>query len=78
MSSPTKRAAASVEETAAVFYDFTRRLLIDARVKRDMSLMRRAKIRVDSERFKALSEDRQEDLLEHYGAAMMATGMGAP
>lgn len=63
---------------AADFYDLTRSLLIEARAKRDLALMRRCKIRVDSERFKALSDSRQEELLELYGAAMMATGAGAP
>lgn len=60
------------------FYDFTRRLLLDARAKRSEPMLRRAKIRVDSDRFAALSEGRQQDLLELYSAAMMATGMMAP
>lgn len=33
--------------------------------------MRRAAIRIDGERFNHLSDDRQEDLLELYGAAMV-------
>lgn len=77
MKSSPKGAADSLT-TAADFYDFTRNLLIDARTKRDVSLMRRAKIRIDSDRFAALSDGRQQDLMELYGAAMMATGMGAP
>lgn len=60
------------------FYDFTRRLLLDAKNRRDLSKLRRAKIRVDSTRFTALSDSRQSDLMELYSAAMMATGMGAP
>lgn len=77
MNSQRKGTAADLTSSAD-FYDFTRQLLIDARVKRSEPLMRRAKIRVDSERFAALSDERQQDLMELYGAAMMATGMGAP
>lgn len=77
MKSSPKGAADSLT-TAADFYDFTRSLLIDARAKRDMSLMRRVKIRIDSKRFLALSEGRQEDLLVLYSAAMMETGMNLP
>ena len=65
-------------ETLDAFYDVTRRLLIDAKVRRDIAIVRRAKIRVDSDRFKALSDSRQEDLLTLFGEAMMATGMAAP
>ncbi len=66
------------EEALAEFYDFTRRLLVDAQSKRDLAMVRRAKIRIDGERFSALSEGRQQDLMELYAAAMMATGMAAP
>lgn len=75
---PRNREAAPVKETAADFYSKTRELLIDARRKRDEALLRRGKIRVDSDRFNTLSDDQQEDLLQHYGAAMNACGMGAP
>lgn len=44
------------------FYATTRTLLIDARRNRD----------------EALSDDRQEDLLELYAAAMNACGVFAP
>ena len=60
------------------FYTKTRELMIEARRKRDDGLLRRCKIRVDNERFNSLSDDRQEDLLQLYAAAMNACGMGAP
>ena len=63
---------------AAEFYSTTRTLLIDARRTRDEALLRRASIRIDGERFNALSDDRQEDLLELYAAAMSACGAFAP
>ena len=56
----------------------TRELLIEARRKRDEALLRRASIRIDGERFNHLSDDRQEDLLELYGAAMVACGAYSP
>ena len=77
MKSSPKGAADSLT-TAADFYDYTRQLLIETQAKRDWRLLARCAIRVNSERFKALSDGRQEDLLELYAAAMMATGMGAP
>jgi hypothetical protein len=64
--------------TPAEFYSTTRELLIDARRQRDETLLRRAKIRVDGARFNDLSDDRQEDILQLYAAAMNACGMGAP
>lgn len=78
MKFPRNREAAPVEETAATFYDYTRRLLIDARHKRDMALLRRCAIRIDSARFNALSDARQEDLLELYSGAMVACGSLSP
>ena len=64
--------------STAEFYSTTRELLIDARRKRDEALLRRGAIRIDGERFNALSDDRQEDLLQLYGAAMVACGCYAP
>lgn len=64
--------------TPAEFYSTTRELLIDARRDRDEAKLRRASIRIDGERFNALSDDRQEDLLELYAAAMSACGAFAP
>lgn len=58
---------------AAEFYSTTRTMLIDARRNRDSELLRRGAIRIDGERFNALSDDRQEDLLQLYAAAMSAT-----
>lgn len=78
MTFPRKREAAPVEETAAVFYDYTRRLLIETRTLRDIGKLRRCAIRIDSDRFKALSESRQEDLLELYSGAMVACGSLSP
>ena len=63
---------------AAEFYSTTRTLLIDARRNRDEALLRRAAIRIDGARFNDLSEDRQEDLLELYAAAIHAVGALAP
>jgi len=59
--------------TTDEFYRVTRELLIEARRKRDAELLRRGAIRIDGERFNALSDDRQEDLLELYAGAMSAT-----
>ena len=63
---------------AAEFYSTTRTLLIEARRNRDEALLRRAAIRIDGARFNDLSEDRQEDLLELYAAAIHAVGALAP
>jgi hypothetical protein len=78
MSFPRNREAASVKETAADFYSRTRELLIEARRDRDEAKLRRGAIRIDGERFNHLSDDRQEDLLELYAAAMNACGVLAP
>lgn len=78
MSFPRKREASSVKETDADFYSRTRELLIDARRKRDEALLRRCAIRIDGARFNDLSDDRQEDLLQLYAAAMAATGALSP
>jgi hypothetical protein len=67
-----------VNDRNAEFYSTTRELLIDARRKRDDGLLRRGADRVNGERFNALSDSRQEDLLTLFGEAMMATGMAAP
>lgn len=64
--------------TPAEFYSTTRTLLIDARRNRDEELLRRGAIRINGDRFNALSDDRQEDLLQLYGAAMVACGCYAP
>ena len=64
--------------TPAEFYSTTRTLLIDARRDRDEAKLRRAALRIDGERFNHLSDDRQEDLLELYGAAMVACGAYQP
>lgn len=72
------KGSAGSPTNAAEFYSTTRELLIDARRKRDEALLRRGAIRIDGERFNALSDDRQEDLLQLYGAAMVACGAFAP
>lgn len=72
------KGSAGSPTSTAEFYSTTRELLIDARRKRDEALLRRGQIRVDNERFNSLSDDQQEDLLQLYGAAMNACGMGAP
>lgn len=76
MSSPSTKGTAGL--TPAEFYSSTRTLLIDARRNRDEALLRRAAIRIDGERFNHLSDDRQEDLLELYAAAMNACAVFAP
>jgi len=63
--------------TPAEFYSSTRTMLIDARRNRDEALLRRAAIRIDGERFGALSDDRQEDLRDLYKVAANACGMGS-
>jgi len=78
MNFPRKREAAPVEETAAAFYDYTRRLLQDTIRLRDMGKLRRCAIRIDSQRFQALSDSRQEELLELYSGAMVACGSLSP
>lgn len=63
--------------TPAEFYSSTRTMLIDARRNRDEALLRRAAIRIDGDRFDALSDDRQEDLRDLYKVAAAACGMGS-
>lgn len=75
---PRNREAAPVEETAAAFFDYTRRLLLETIQKRDPAKLRRCAIRIDSDRFKALSDSRQDDLLELYSGAMVACGALSP
>ena len=72
------KGSAGSPTNAAEFYSTTRELLIDARRKRDESLLRRGAIRIDGERFNALSDDRQEDLLQLYASAMSACGAFSP
>jgi hypothetical protein len=72
------KGSASSPTNAAEFYSTTRELLIDARRNRDEALLRRGADRVNGERFNALSDDRQEDLLQLYGAAMVACGAFSP
>jgi hypothetical protein len=48
------KGSAGSPTSTAEFYSTTRELLIDARRKRDESLLRRGAIRVDGERFNAL------------------------
>lgn len=72
------KGSAGSPTNAAEFYSTTRTLLIDARRNRDEALLRRGAIRIDGERFNSLSDDRQEDLLQLYGAAMVACGAFSP
>ena len=72
------KGSAGSPTSTAEFYSTTRTLLIDARRTRDEALLRRAAIRIDGERFNSLSDDRQEDLLELYAAAMVACRCFAP
>lgn len=64
--------------TPADWFITTKSLLIDAKEKRDMPLLRRAAIRIDSARFNEMTDDQQADLLVHYSAAMMANGAMSP
>lgn len=73
-----RRAAAPVEETAADFYDRTRQLLLDATKERDEPKLRRIVIRMEGDRFSALSTARQSELAYLYKYAAKACGMGAP
>lgn len=72
------KGSAGSPTSTAEFYSTTRELLIDARRKRDEALLRRGAIRIDGERFNALSDDRQEDLLQLYASAMSACGAFSP
>ncbi len=65
-------------ESLRFTYDKTRELLLEASRDRDEAKLRRASIRIDGERFSALSDERQEELLMLYAAAMSATGALAP
>lgn len=56
----------------------TRRLLSEAASDRNHISLRRAAIRIDSIRFKALPDDEQEELLTLYGQAMVAAGALSP
>ena len=76
MKSSPKGAAAT--ETPADFYDYTRRLMRLAVTTHNPALVRRAAIRVDSDTFKLLPDDQQEELLALYGQAVIAGGALAP
>lgn len=77
MISPRKGSADRPTSTADWFVN-TKGLLIDAKSKRDMALLRRSAIRLNSDRFNELTDDQQADLLLLYSAAMMANGSLSP
>ena len=57
------------------FYDYTYRLLLDVVRKRDDAKLRRVDIRIRSTRFSALSQQRQDTLLEMLGQANTLHGV---
>lgn len=77
MKSPPKGSAESLT-SAADWFTVTQQVLLAAKNGRDEAKLRRGSLRIDSPRFKELPNDAQEDLLELYGAALMACGAFAP
>jgi len=73
-----KRETAPVEKTAVDFYDRTVMVLFEARQERSKTALALAKIRMDSKRYRALSQERQDFLYDLYKQAARACGMGAP
>lgn len=63
--------------SAADFFTEVQGLLLTAKNERDGNALLRGASRIDSDAFKLLPDEAQEDLLELYGAAMMANGWGA-
>lgn len=64
--------------TPADWFIKTKSLLTEAKDKREMALLRRAAIRIDSDRFNEMTDEQQADLLVLYSAAMMANGSLSP
>lgn len=60
----------------SLWFEHTADIMRDSAQNRDLGKLHRAKIRVDSDTFKMLPEDKQDDLLVLYAAAMMANGWG--
>lgn len=65
-------------DVLAVWFTTTQRLLLDAKNHGDEKAMRLANIRLETPKFKQLSKDAQDGLLQLHGQAMMATGMARP
>ena len=70
--------ADEAEERSAAWLATTRRLLSEATEQRSEPALRRAVIRLDSDRFKALHRDLQDELWAEYAQAMRATGSMFP
>lgn len=65
-------------DVLAVWFTTTQRLLLDAKNHGDEKAMRRANIRLENPKFKQLSQDAQDGLMQLHADAMMATGMARP
>lgn len=77
MKSPRKGAADALTSSADYFTMIQTKLL-KAKNDRDESALRDGAKLVDADRFTQLPIEAQEDLLELYGAAMLACGVFAP
>lgn len=65
-------------DVLAVWFTTTQRLLLDAKNHGDEKAMRRANIRMENPKFKHLSQDAQDGLLQLQGQAMLVTGIARP
>ncbi len=61
----------------SLWFEHTADIMRDAAAYRDMSKMHRAKLRVDSDTFTLLPDEKQGELMVLYSAALMANGWGA-
>lgn len=61
----------------SLWYEHTADIMRDATQYRDLGKLHRAKLRVDSDTFSLLPDDKQDELMELYAAAMVANGWGA-
>lgn len=61
----------------SLWFEHTADILRDSVQNRDLGKLHRAKIRVDSDTFTKLPDDKQDELMVLYAAAMVANGWGA-
>lgn len=71
-------AQADLKETLnlSLWYEHTADIMRDSAQNRDLGKLHRAKIRVDSDTFTKLPDDKQDELMVLYAAAMVANGWG--
>lgn len=60
----------------SLWFEHTAEILRDAAQNHDLGKLHRGKIRVDSVTFTNLPDDKQDELLVLYSAAMVANGWG--